>query len=278
MERFNVCIAAGLPNFHKAQDIEYTHEIERSRANRDNYQRDQDVILGRKDPMKSRRTGHVSRNRQQFLQEEALAMYNISEDRVKRLEELAEQVRNRTEAERPTSKELFMHVRNNTLEKVKTLTRKVSTKLASGLVGLVGSPFNCSTATTLEIPIEKKDGSGGGDSTNLAANPRGLIANVTFPNGVTLPLGAHSSDSDSGGTLCDSSDIPELPEIIKWLVGVDNASTNPNMVRPPKMARTLRNVGLAFTVALAIVCLGFCAGARVHRHTIGPNNGTQMPS
>jgi hypothetical protein len=32
-------------------------------------------------------------------------------------------------------------------------TLQVSTKLASGLVGLVGSPFNCSTATTLEIPI-----------------------------------------------------------------------------------------------------------------------------
>jgi|AntRauMFilla1563_2_1112583.scaffolds.fasta_scaffold370941_1 hypothetical protein len=58
---------------------------------------------------------------------------------------------------------------------------------------------------------EQKNGSGGGDLTILAANPRGLIANVTFPNGVTLPLGAHSSDSNSGGTLCDSSDIPELP-------------------------------------------------------------------
>jgi hypothetical protein len=48
-----------------------------------------------------------------------------TEDRVKRLEELAEQARSRTRAERPTSKELFMHVRSNTLEKVKTLTRKV---------------------------------------------------------------------------------------------------------------------------------------------------------
>eukprot|EP00959_Pyramimonas_sp_CCMP1952_P347056 7268609-Pyramimonas_sp.AAC.2 len=54
--------------------------------------------------------------------------------------------------------------------------------------------------------------------TTDGVTPARLLANVTFPD-----MG--------GGPPCDSQDIPELPEIIKWLSGIEEDGANPNMVR-----------------------------------------------
>jgi len=203
-------------------------------------------------------------------------MYNISEDRAKHLGELAERARTEALAQRRPGR-MFANVRDKSLrslESVKSLgstlsqlPTQVSTQLASGIasgiVNLVGSPFNCSTSTSLEIAIDV-------DDVDLAVGTgqSRLLTNVTFPA---------SPDNFPDGPPCNSRDIPELPEIIKWLSGMDEDGANSNMVKPPKVMKTLRNVALAFTVALAIVCAGYCFGTRAHREPVGAGN-VPMPS
>ena len=48
-------------------------------------------------------------------------------------------------------------------------------------------------------------------------------------------------------------------------------------MKPPKVMKTVRNVALAFSLAVAIVCAGYCFGTRMHHQPVGPAD-VHLPS
>jgi hypothetical protein len=66
--------------------------------------------------------------------------------------------------------------------------------------------------------------------------------------------------SDAPLSLCNDANVPQLPVLVKWLVGLDS-----HAAVQPRLLGTIRNVLLAALLAVAVMCTGFCVGSRVHR-------------
>lgn len=77
-------------------------------------------------------------------------------------------------------------------------------------------------------------------------------------------LGEHLTDiafaSDAPLSLCNDANVPQLPVLVKWLVGLDT-----HAAVQPRLLGTIRNVLLAALLAVAVMCAGYCVGSRVHR-------------
>ena len=92
-----------------------------------------------------------------------------------------------------------------------------------------------------------------------------LEVNQTISHSQVNELGDDLTDiafaSDAPlSSLCNEANVPQLPVLVKWLVGLDS-----HAAVQPRLLGTIRNVLLAALLAVAVMCAGYCVGSRVHR-------------
>jgi hypothetical protein len=64
--------------------------------------------------------------------------------------------------------------------------------------------------------------------------------------------------SPSPLSLCNDANVPNLPVLVKWLVGLDSHAE----VQPPQLLAIIRNVLAAAALALTVMCFGYCVGSK----------------
>lgn len=234
---------------------EYIKTREKVRSARDRAETDLELIKGTKSY--DLRSGHLRKEAIANLSAVALAQLNISDERLARIMAAQEQGAKEAASQQSLGDKLGMMVNagDRTLTKLKTVgsqvSSRVSTHLATGITKLVGSPLNCSQDTV------------SGFSQQL------LTLNSSQLTALNDTLNEISNDSlflEEDTTGC-KEEIAELPVLIKWLVGLDDAESQ---VQPPKTVKMARNVAVVLVVVFIIVLLGFCIGRHVHQTPPSP--------